>query len=731
MTTPTTPVRSIINGVPLYTRKGLPRRRFLFEEYLAILACEEDDLQDYGQLFMPRRSPHIVRRVRWGQDSGWKTVHHSPTLNQLAMHLVGARIPGRGPVWIGAVGWRLTRWVAIDVDCRGDQADFEERCGFLESRLNDVGIPITSLLVVPTPSGGRHYYLFFEYQCDAEAARRSLTMIGIKHEPGRFELFPTQECGLRLPFGHTPDGQTGPQDWLRFLRDYREGRFPRIDFEVFRRRAEEFARGRYLHKPSSLVVTKTQTRRLTIVPQTHGVQGSSTRPTGADTVAARYLELLTRAQLTGDDAAEFWRLGICKRGTRVAATRRIAWHLVFNRRLSREEAIRACTTWVYSTGRRTSADVESDLTHGTNKVADQTAAIVEWTWKRRNETPGSKVTAKALGVFSASEVEVLADRLTQVPLRRRREFLDFGLEMIRFAKFQGEPNSSGWEGCPSVRGIIRKWPCCSGMRYRAKMAWAIKSGLIEQTREKRQSSDGTGRARTYLVKVPVTPQSEWLLGLDDARTVALRTLEHPSTRGDSTTPERDTYLGSVSRVVNTRGENHKSPSDRTNPSVPTPSTDSPEPELTSITRPIPVTKEAPNDPSPQPNPSLACVTRTFRTDQPGSFGHHYRNGRRQATHPSHVGQRRPGIEPRELPATASGRTHGPTCPTAPSSTRPGPPGRAHPGRTRTHLASRPTSVPRKRSVVQGVRDPTPRHLRTLTDIDDRLTRSYPFLPRPP
>jgi hypothetical protein len=54
---------------------------------------------------------------------------------------------------------------------------------------------------------------------------------------------------------------------------------------------------------------------------------------------------------------ELWDLGIRAAGTRIAATKRMAWHLLFVKRLAIEDVAGQLVQWVYATGATTSADV--------------------------------------------------------------------------------------------------------------------------------------------------------------------------------------------------------------------------------------------------------------------------------------------------------------------------------------------------------------------------------------
>ena len=115
-------------SINLFRRDGVPRLRFSEAERRRLLGGHEDDLDAFCELFVPRRFPYILQRQKEGERQRWRTVRHAITKDLIVRHLLANRLPGVEPIWIGALAWERTRFVAIDVDFRGDAEDFIQRC---------------------------------------------------------------------------------------------------------------------------------------------------------------------------------------------------------------------------------------------------------------------------------------------------------------------------------------------------------------------------------------------------------------------------------------------------------------------------------------------------------------------------------------------------------------------------------------------------------------------------
>ena len=170
-----------IGGVPLYTSKGKIRERFSEHDRLRMLGGFEADLETFMRLFVPRVSPYIHRRT----GGSWCTVHHALRRDEVVKHLLADRIPGVKPVWVGARAFRTTLHAAIDVDFREDKEDFERRCKMAERVLLRLGVPRRRMLVYATPSGGRHYRIFFRRPVFTDQLPNLFEMAGLPLAPGQ------------------------------------------------------------------------------------------------------------------------------------------------------------------------------------------------------------------------------------------------------------------------------------------------------------------------------------------------------------------------------------------------------------------------------------------------------------------------------------------------------------------------------------------------------------------
>ncbi len=236
-----------------------------------------------------------------------------------------------------------------------------------------------------------------------------------------------------------------------------------------------------------------------MLPQRY--QPSSPRPMGIPKAKRQIAEQgkasVRRPATCQKDIDELLQRGIPREGTRLDTTKQIAWHFIFVRGLSEEAAADEIIDWAYRTGKDTSKDIQADLKHGTHKVAEQTRQVVAWYAARRREggVSGSRR-------FSTSEIDAIVAVAANLPVTIQPARIHFAIDFLNFAKRQGMRHESGWACCPSVRGIVRKWKGCSGMRYKPHLDWAMEVGLIAMIRDKWQPKNGPGRARTYVIHLP-------------------------------------------------------------------------------------------------------------------------------------------------------------------------------------------------------------------------------------
>jgi hypothetical protein len=417
---------------------------------------------------------------------------------------MGNLIPGNNARWIAPRSWEATWWVGIDVDYRGDQKDFKRRCVYVIKALKRLGVPREAILPSRTPSGGRHYRFFTSRKVRVSDIPNLLGQVGLHECPGKTELFPKMTKGMRLPFGYQPGRPHDPKKWLQFIRDYRQRRFPRVSWLRCLKRAARYAI-RKLSKengsraPSSPPSRQPKPTKRPLAPVVVSCRFGLPKRLKLPLVDAqtRYRKLLAKPFDNTSQAHDLWHLGICCEGTRVEATKRIAWHMLFVRQLPEEVVANELVRWVYETGKTTSCDVRKDLANNTTSVETQIREYVRWLAEQPKK-PRSVNCDRTQ--FSDSELQHVLGILGKSNCDASR--LIVALHFLRFAKLHGSERDKGWEVQVAVRGVIRRWPGCDGMKYKPHIEALKACGFIEMVKEKRQSSNGTGRPRTYLVNVP-------------------------------------------------------------------------------------------------------------------------------------------------------------------------------------------------------------------------------------
>jgi hypothetical protein len=487
-------------GIKLFRRDGTPRKHFSASERLALLGWGAEEVAAFMKLFAPRRFPYILQRQRDGKPPAWRTVNHALTDDLIVRHLLADKLPGVNPIWVGTRAWDKTMFVAVDVDFRGDAPDFIRRCTKVERALYTLGIPRRSWLIQATPSGGRHYYFFTYRPIPTWEIPITLELVELVHIGGQHEVFPSDTQGLRLPFGSIPGQVHDPEAGRLFIRAYVSGEFPRVNWRRCKNRASRSAQRRLEGigsatpvpaRPRSPKHEREQPALPLGVPKAQRCSTEQGRTT------------TSRPATRPKDIEDLWQRGITAAGARLEATKKVAWNFIFVRGMSEEEAANEIIDWVYRNGKTTSNDVKADLKNNTRRVAEQTRRIVAWYAARRREG-GSSGSRR----FSRTEIDAIVAAAASLPATLQPARIHFAIDFLNFAKREGTRHGDGWGCCPSVRGIIRKWKNCSGIRYRPHLTWALEVGLIEMIREKRQSKNGKGRARTYAIYVPHSPLEE-------------------------------------------------------------------------------------------------------------------------------------------------------------------------------------------------------------------------------
>ena len=529
--TPITARVSHINGVPLYTRQGRARSRFSPDEKLALLGCTDEELVAFVEEHASRRQGHIRTKATTGGPRDWTCPNGTPSEHEwrhlVARHLLGARVPGLRPQWVGTKAWKRTRQIVVDVDHNGDDADYRRRCQKVEVALRRLGIEPAHCLITPTPRGGRHVRVFLSEATGTDSIPKLLALVGLEHFKGKNEIFPNENVGLRLPFGHIPGRPHGPDEWIRHVHDLQQGRVVRYHPAALWRRAREFAERQaqaaetahrvptatnkpIANEPSKLRNDGNDRAR----PTAHVAAAILGEPVAQKAVRERNELLLSRPTQNAGEIEELWQLGIRKTGTRNDVLGRLAWHLIHAKRLSEEEAVAALTEWAYQPGRHESTDINADLANGTRKVEADIRQWVSWHAVKRSAAPhpsaigGRRANRKqGSAKLSDSETVAISKHLEGTSGNERRLLAQFAVFLLSYVKQHGQPSPHGWTCCLSAHGVLQKLPGCSRERARQRLDWAIKRGFVLLTKEKRQSANGTGRAREYLVAIPPAEQS--------------------------------------------------------------------------------------------------------------------------------------------------------------------------------------------------------------------------------
>ena len=502
---PTVPLESI-NGVALLTKAGKPKTRYSPAERLKLVGGKKKFLRRFIKLFCPDRPLYAATKRGTADPRAWTTPRGRLPDGEVLRHLVGNATPGILPRWVAPHCWEATRWVAIDVDFRGDVADFKRRCQQVLQAFEILGVHRKAVLKSPTPSGGRHFRFFTTQKVRVLDIPRVMEMVGLKEAAGQIEIFPKPKKGMRLPFGYIPGRPFDPNRSVRFIRAFENNRIQKFSWLKCSLKASEHLTKLLENSPgipaSQQQVTKPLVQRdrhkaplaLLGIPKKH--RGRLAAP--AQQEAGRYHELLSRPVASPEEATELLSLGICAKGTRLEATKRLAWHLLFVRQLSRDDASKLLVDWVYQTGRTTSVDVEADIASGKRCVEEQTRQLVSWMIKTHAWTG---VPEKERSHFSEPEAEAVRLKLRGYYSTCATTLLSVALNFLRYAKLHGQATPEGWIAQVAVNGVIRRWPGCRGLGSKRLIDTLKASGLVEMTKEKRQSANGTGRPRTYLVRI--------------------------------------------------------------------------------------------------------------------------------------------------------------------------------------------------------------------------------------
>lgn len=545
----------------LLTKGGLPKSRYSLKEKLKILdpSSGEDAvvarLNEFLGLFCARKQGGIVT-LRGKGASSWTAFRGSIGVSQVIDHLLANLISNRDPIWYGSRGGRLCQYFCLDIDTdrfshkilvdenpdwptfsigeyqrqiseigsrfssNESKLPFHERCKQVHSALRRMGInPLNprSVLVQQTPGGGLHFYVFldklyFQYQVED-----LLKDAGLRNVKGSIEIYPSERQGLRLPFGLVPGRQHQPQAWIQFIDDVRNGRIIRHTlqgcYEALARHYRSHTRRISSVKNSRPAIDQTSLQEPSSdscgfrPPENQSEKNASLQISNQISERQiRYQSLLNGIR-SKEDSMELLRIGIRIPGTRTAALKKIAEHLIWFRRYSGVDAATLMIKWAMRPG-HASVDIESDLKNGTVIVENQIMAMCRWYESHRS--PSKSILPNSVEQFSFRELDSLKTSLRKLSESERFNQAIFLVHFLRFAKRYGKrvENGIGWDSSPAIRQVVRRWPGCHHMNYKDRINHAISSGCISIIRESLYRLNGKGRARTYRLFVPVVDLSE-------------------------------------------------------------------------------------------------------------------------------------------------------------------------------------------------------------------------------
>ena len=519
------------------TRKdGRPKSRFTWEENLSLLdphssvESTKSRLKDFADLFAPRKDQPIATRA--GQDHrSFSTLPCLLTHKHIVRHLLADRRFSLNPKWFGARSDYSALFFCLDIDPDRDHktphASFSKRCVKVERALRKMGIDVRDprqVLIQLSPSGGRHYYVFFDQLNPIEEYHRLLQAAGLRHISSQIEFFPSMTQGLRLPFGHLPGRDHDPNAWIQFTDDYKNGRIRRHSLNILMDRLSRVKKKSSRDKsPSEKPSTSSQEAReckILGVPKRFQTRSSSARRaiTGAYTETERYRELIENGIKLFQDAKDLERLGIRLPGTRNTALNLLAAHHVWFLHETAEEAAEYLIRWSMDS-RHDSKDIQSDLETVTTIVSKQLGYMCSWYADKKKTSQAPRASALLEKLYSREELDALRPSVLGLAEPDRVPQAHFLLHFLSYAKTQGWPalDHSGREAAVAINEVVKKWPGCRGKNYyKVRMTRAEVAGIFRMVREKWHNHAGPGRARTYRLTVPLTDQAEASIDYDGA-----------------------------------------------------------------------------------------------------------------------------------------------------------------------------------------------------------------------
>jgi hypothetical protein len=486
-------------------------RQFLFEKFV--------------ELFAYRRNDAIITR-RNGGPRDWLTNRWPLTDGKILFHLLGNRIEERSPIWVGTRSFKTTKYIVLDVDAdrapstasiRQSRAattrpSFDERLNQAKRCLISMGVnpdDPNQILEIPTPSGGRHLYLFLERPSFIWQVEQHFRETTLQFSPGEIELFPSETKALRLPFGYVPGQAFSPFRWLAFMRDYRNGTIRRFSLEALYEATTSTRRAITRMPPLTSPEQSTSLAgppRMTRIPRRFQ-NGTRSPCLDQDATNLRgYDEIVRNGPTSYADIHRLVDGGIKSEGTRIQVLKHLTAHLIFIKGLSSEAAAQQLIPWALSI-RHASKDIAKDLKHGRRQVENDILRMCDWYAKHRLPSNGGTGARECL--FAEAEVSSLKTSLSVVEnIEDRSALATFLVYFLDYAHRFGTASATGWQASPAVKEVMRTWPGCSHMLYKTRLDLAMQINVMQLTKQKWQNPRGKGRARTYELKVPVVPSQE-------------------------------------------------------------------------------------------------------------------------------------------------------------------------------------------------------------------------------
>jgi hypothetical protein len=533
------------------TRAGLPKTRYSRNDKLTQLnpgsgtEATLSRIAEYRSLFAFRFTNAIVTKRSQGPRA-WTAYRGFLGEDQIVHHLLADRIPGRSPVWYGARSFQTSLYLCLDVDAdrspeqllaenysvelmdeddksrvlrklsgQKPRPSYADRCALVERALRRIGINPEnprSVLIQRTPSGGRHYYVFFDAPYSLDQYHALLHAVGLRHVPGEIEFYPSPKHGLRLPFGHNPGQPHDPRAWIQFIDDYRNHRIIRYSLAALYENLEKHQSSQYRRiqstkRASALSQAEPPKTIIMGMPQHAGIAEKNNAKVSTD-AEKRFFALLDGIH-SHAEAEELMTMGILVDGTRTKVLNHLVAHLIWFKHLSADDAASFLTAWAMSP-RHASKDIAGDLARGTNTVAKHIAIMCRWYAAHKKTSDIIPTNTDTTGEFARQELNAVRSHLNNLAPDDQTNQAHFLLHFLRFAKRHGSPDPSGegWSAAPAVRQVIRKWPGCHHMNYKVRMDHAIAAGVLQMTKEKWQRPNGKGRARTYCLAVPVVSMEQ-------------------------------------------------------------------------------------------------------------------------------------------------------------------------------------------------------------------------------